>query len=81
MRQQLSQPILDKFKIWLDEQSLSAAPTSLLEAVKYTLGLWASLCEFVDHGFVKLHNNESENALRAIFSYYCEKLRNTDIRC
>lgn len=66
LRRRLSKPIIDEFKVWLDEQAISAAPTSLLRAVKYTLGLWPGLCQFLDHGFVKLHNNDSENALRAI---------------
>jgi transposase len=66
LRQKLSKPLLDKFKIWLDEQKLSAAPTSLLKAVKYTIGLWPGLLEFLNHGFIKLHNNDSENALRSV---------------
>jgi transposase len=66
LRRRLSKPIIDEFKTWLDEQAFSAAPTSLLRAVNYTLGLWPGLCQFIDHGFIKLHNNDSENALRAI---------------
>jgi hypothetical protein len=66
LRRRLSKPIIDEFKVWLDEQTLTAAPTSLLRAVNYTIGLWPGLCQFIDHGFIKLHNNDSENALRAI---------------
>jgi hypothetical protein len=66
LRQRLSKPIVEEFKTWLDAQNESAAPTSLLRAVKYTLGQWNGLVQFLNYGFVKLHNNDSENALRAI---------------
>jgi len=66
IRRRLSKPILDKFKIWLDEQKETAAPTSLADAVKYTLNHWKALVQFIDHGFLKIHNNDSENALRPV---------------
>lgn len=65
IRRKYSRPILDNFKIWLEEQK-TAAPTSLADAVDYTLNHWIALSQFVDHGFLKIHNNDSENALRAV---------------
>jgi len=66
IRGKYSKPILDRFKIWLDEQKDSGAPTSLTDAVKYTLNHGTALVQFVDNGFLKIHNNDSENALRPV---------------
>ena len=66
VRRQYSKPILDRFKIWLDEQKDTGAPTSLADAVKYTLNHWTALMQFVDNAFLKIHNNDSENALRPV---------------
>jgi transposase len=64
LRQQHTKPLLDEFKIWLDAQSKIAAPTSLADAIAYTLNRWTALTQFLDQGFLKAHNNDSENGLR-----------------
>jgi len=66
IRNQFSLRLIERFKGWLDEQAEIAAPTALADAVKYTLNNWIALTQFVDHGFLKIHNNDSENALRAV---------------
>ncbi|MCC7527091.1 MAG: IS66 family transposase [Candidatus Melainabacteria bacterium] len=66
LRQRLSKPLLDDFKLWLDKQQASAAPTSFAEAVQYTLNHWKALCQYIDHGILKMHNNDCENALRSV---------------
>ncbi len=66
LRQRLTKPLVDDFKRWLDEQQLSAAPTHFKDAVQYALNHWPALCHFLEHGFLKAHNNDCENALRPI---------------
>ncbi|MCI0559748.1 MAG: transposase, partial [Nitrososphaera sp.] len=66
IRQKMTKPLIDDFKIWLDQQNIEAAPTSLADAVRYTLNRWPALCQFLNHGFLKVHNNDSENGLRPV---------------
>jgi hypothetical protein len=66
VRQSMTKPLLNKFKLWLDEQESTAAPTALADAVQYTLNRWPALCRFLEHGFLKVHNNDSENGLRPV---------------
>jgi transposase len=66
LRQRLTKPILDDFKRWLDQQQLSATPTSFADAIQYTRNHWGALCQFINHGFLKMHNNDCENGLRSV---------------
>jgi transposase len=66
LRQRMTKPLMDNFKRWLDQQSLSAAPTAFKDAVQYTRNRWPALCHFLNHGFLKIHNNDCENALRPV---------------
>jgi len=66
LRQRLTKPLINDFKNWLDAQELTAAPTAFKDAVQYTLNRWPALCPFLEHGFLKAHNNDCENALRSV---------------
>jgi hypothetical protein len=66
IRQRMTKPLMDNFKCWLDQQELSAAPTAFKDAIQYTLNRWPALCQFLNHGFLKAHNNDCENALRSV---------------
>jgi transposase len=66
LRQRMTKPLMDNFKSWLDQQKLSAAPTAFKDAVQYTLNRWPALCHFLNHGSLKAHNNDCENALRPV---------------
>lgn len=63
VRQAKARPILDRFKAWLDRQSIP--PQSLLgKAIHYTLTEWPRLIVYVDDGRINIDNNLVENAIR-----------------
>jgi transposase len=64
-RQQKAKPIVDKFKLWLEELAPRVVPKSLLgTAINYTLGQWPRLIKYLDNGIIKMDNNLAENAIR-----------------
>ena len=65
LRQAKSQPILDRFKIWLDTHHPQVLPKSLLgKAIQYTLNQWERLVVYIEDGYLKPDNNVAENAIR-----------------
>jgi transposase len=64
-RQKKSKPILDKFKLWLEELSPTVPAKSLLgKALNYTLSQWPRLIRYLDDGILKMDNNLVENDIR-----------------
>lgn len=64
-RQQQSKPIVDKFKLWLQELAPTVPAKSLLgKALNYTLGQWPRLIKYLDNGIIKMDNNLVENDIR-----------------
>lgn len=62
-RQQDAVAILDRFKAWLDTQSVP--PQSALgRAVRYALGQWPRLLVYTEDGRLNIDNNGVENAIR-----------------
>jgi hypothetical protein len=60
-----SQPILDKFKKWLDLMRPRAEDKSHLGvAVKYCLNQWDTLCNFMLDGRLEIDNNASERNIK-----------------
>jgi transposase len=60
-------PVVDRMKVWLDDQSARQPPKSPLgAAIRYALGQWTELRVFLDDARVPLDNNASERALRRI---------------
>ena len=56
-------PILEKFKAWLDKQSVP--PKMLLgKAIGYALQQWPRLDVYVQDGHLSIDNNPVENAIR-----------------
>jgi hypothetical protein len=67
LRQERSQPVLEKLKRWLVATSTSEPPSSdLAKAAAYSLNHWAALTRFVQDGRVSLDNNLCEQQLRDI---------------
>jgi len=67
VRQRDSVPLLNDFKIWLDEQKLVTLPKSPLgKAIAYTLNNWSALNTFTSYGALSIDNNRSERALRGM---------------
>ena len=65
LRKELSQPILDAFKNWLDSVKPISAPESVLgKAVTYCLNQWNKLIKFMVDGRLELSNNRSERAIK-----------------
>ena len=65
LRKKEAEPILDKFRIWLEKKSLQVVPKSLLgKAVGYTLSQWDRLTRYIDHGHATPDNNLAENCIR-----------------
>lgn len=56
-------PILDRFKAWLDKQSVP--PQTLLgKAIAYTVAQWSRLVIYTEDGRLNIDNNRVENAIR-----------------
>jgi len=65
IRRQLSVPIMEQLRVWLEDLSPKTLPNSLLgRAINYTLGQWPKLCAFLENGEIPLDNNRCENAIR-----------------
>jgi len=58
-------PILEKYRLWLHEQSKKTLPKSKLgEAIKYSLNQWDSLVVFLENGRLSSENNLAERAIK-----------------
>jgi transposase len=65
VRREQSQPLLDKFFQWCDEQAIVALDgTPISKALGYARNQRVALCRFVEDGRLPLDNNISERALR-----------------
>jgi len=64
-RQELSVPVLDDLKVWLD-QNVSRVPKDSLtyKAMQYTLNQWELLTGYCDDGKLNISNALAENAIR-----------------
>ena len=66
-RAELTQPVLDKLREWLDDKLASAAPkTPLGDALGYLNRQWRRLILFVEDGHVEATNNRRERELRRL---------------
>jgi transposase len=67
IRQELSQPLLNDFKRWLDQQrQLLADADVTAKAIDYTIRRWAALTVHLHNANVPIDNNAVENAMRPI---------------
>jgi transposase len=66
-RQEMSKPILQELKEYLDHQALiQISGTPISKAIGYTLNRWAKLIAYVDHSCIEIDNNLVENAIRPL---------------
>lgn len=64
-RTELSQPVMDKLKAWLDKSALQVNPKSLLgKAIDYTLKQWDKLQVYLSEGHLSIDNNRAERAIK-----------------
>lgn len=67
IRETKSKPILDGFKIWLDEQALLVPPASALGlAIQYTRNHWLAFNTYLEEGWLNIDNNLSERKMKII---------------
>lgn len=65
VRQSQSRALLDKIKIYLEEQLPKVLPKSKLgEAMNYTLKRWQYLITYLEDGRYEIDNNRSERAIK-----------------
>jgi transposase len=65
LRQKEALPLLETFKVWLDEYVLRTAPKTLLgKAIRYALNQWDMLTVYCTDGRLNIDNNLIENAIR-----------------
>ena len=65
LRQDKSLPILNKFKVWLDDSAKTVPPKSPIgNAIDYTLRHWNELIKYINNGEVEIDNNNVENLIR-----------------
>jgi transposase len=67
LRQELSVPILNTIKAWLDREIQLVLPRSpMAGAMNYLLNQWAALLVYTTDGALKIDNNVSERRLKLI---------------
>jgi transposase len=67
IRQTTSLPVLEAFKIWLDQTLQTSAPKSAIaKAIIYTIKRWEALKRYTENGTRPIDNNPAENAIRSI---------------
>ena len=64
-RKERAEPILDKFKTWLDKRIGEVPPSLLLgKALHYTVGQWDKMTAYLESPYLTPDNNACENAIR-----------------
>jgi transposase len=64
-RQERSQPVLGKFRVWLEAMDAMVLPKSKMgEAITYCLNQWPKLQGFLLDGRLELDNNRSERSIK-----------------
>ncbi len=64
-RREVSQPIVEAFHDWLEnERSRQLPKAKLLNAINYMLNRWDSFTRFLESGMVPMDNNAAERALK-----------------
>jgi transposase len=62
-----SRPVLDRIKLWLNEQQPQVLPRSPMgQAITYALNQWPALCVYCTDGHLSIDNNVAERALRRV---------------
>jgi transposase len=67
MRRDLSVPLLEQFKAWLDKERDQVLPKSpMAEAIGYALNNWTALIRYTEAGFLSIDNNVAEREMKRI---------------
>src|SRR6516165_5076501 len=66
-RRTFSKPLVEKLKVWFEQQLTRAAPRGrLADAIRYALSRWDGLTRFLRDGRVELDTNPVERAIRPV---------------
>ncbi|QEN03565.1 IS66 family transposase [Thiospirochaeta perfilievii] len=66
-RKKLATPLLDNLKDWLDKKAINIRPESKLgKAVKYTLGQWDKMINYLDCAELTPDNNAAERVVKPL---------------
>jgi len=65
-RQKHSKPILVEYKEWLDSQINAVSAGAFKSALKYTLNQWEALNTYLEKGYLKMDNNDSERRMKPV---------------
>ncbi len=64
-RKSQAEPVLQKFRTWLEKRSQQVPPSLLLgKAIQYTLNEWEKLVHYLDSPYLTPDNNSAEQAIR-----------------
>ena len=67
LRQDLSVPILNSFKVWVEKEYKEVLPKSpMAEALGYTRNNWTALMRYTEAGFLEIDNNSAEREMKRI---------------
>ena len=67
LRQEKSKPLMEKFKLWLNELYPTTLPQSSLgKAMNYCINLWSGLMRFLDDGRLEIDNNLTEQQIKPL---------------
>jgi transposase len=67
MRQERSAPILEKLRVWMEEQRGRVLPKSpVAVAIEYARNQWVALTRYLEDGRLKIDNNAAELELRGV---------------
>lgn len=67
LRKERSAPLVSEMKAWLDVEVIKVLPKSPMgEAIRYALGQWKALQQFLEDGEVPLDTNAIERLLRGV---------------
>lgn len=67
LRQEKSKPLMEKFKLWLDELYPTTLPQSPLgKAINYCIKLWGGLTRFLEDGRLEIDNNLTEQEIKPL---------------
>ena len=66
-RQELSKPIMEALKLWMETEGLKYSESSLIgKAITYAYTRWDNMMRYLDDGRLLLDNNLAENEIRPI---------------
>ena len=66
-RQELSKPIMEAMKLWMETEGVKYSESSLIgKAITYAYTRWDNMMRYLDDGRLLLDNNLAENEIRAV---------------